>query len=306
MTILPLTLPARVHETTRVWHPTSLKRTLEYNFHLCNLNFQNQCQFLAKKTLYIHIQIVPGRAGGGSFRRKQLETKKNNLLIECAQGDQPVRCPKYHIIYIYIYFFFIISIYGCEIVFGFIIVFCWFSFVSIFVRVFSRGYWWHFLSFCYNVAIFPSFSCDLGLFAARSFFSYFFCAEYFLEVFQLYVSGFLEFLVIFGVFRCFHVAFWCFGLWPAGFFFAELCLLCAAFSLVFLFGVFPSFGGFAPWRFCFCYFLFLYVAVCSPIVSFQLQKHKQTSKVGRGVGGKGRATFSPRKPGVSSAFTLWL
>ena len=39
------------------------------------------------------IQIVPGRAGGGSFRGKKTINQRKNLPIECAQGDQPVRCP---------------------------------------------------------------------------------------------------------------------------------------------------------------------------------------------------------------------
>ena len=35
----------------------------------------------------LYIQVVPGRAGGGSFRRKKNYIAKKNLPIECAQGD---------------------------------------------------------------------------------------------------------------------------------------------------------------------------------------------------------------------------
>ena len=38
------------------------------------------------------IQVVPGRAGGRSFREKKLNQRKN-LPIECGQGDEAVRCP---------------------------------------------------------------------------------------------------------------------------------------------------------------------------------------------------------------------
>ena len=32
------------------------------------------------------------RAGGGNFREKNVN-QRENLPIECAHGDQPVRCP---------------------------------------------------------------------------------------------------------------------------------------------------------------------------------------------------------------------
>ena len=39
------------------------------------------------------VRVVPERAGGGSFREKKHINQRKNLPIECAQGDQPVRCP---------------------------------------------------------------------------------------------------------------------------------------------------------------------------------------------------------------------
>ena len=33
-----------------------------------------------------------GQAGGGSFKEKNV-SQRRNLPIECAQGDQPLRCP---------------------------------------------------------------------------------------------------------------------------------------------------------------------------------------------------------------------
>ena len=33
-----------------------------------------------------------GQAGGGSFKREKTIGQIQNLRIECAQGDQPVRC----------------------------------------------------------------------------------------------------------------------------------------------------------------------------------------------------------------------
>ena len=37
------------------------------------------------------IPLVPGRAGGGSFRDKKTINQRKDLPL--AQGDQPVRCP---------------------------------------------------------------------------------------------------------------------------------------------------------------------------------------------------------------------
>ena len=88
-------------------------------------------------------------------------------------------------------------------------------------------------------------------FAAFSFFSCtFFCTLCFVEVFQLRFC-FLQFLVIFSVFASSIMLLVPFSLVFAGFFFAEFCLLCVDLALVFLSGGFPSFGVFAPWRFCF-------------------------------------------------------
>ena len=70
---------------------------------LRNASFEKTFLFLYffrfKTTFYFirhdssFIQIVPGRAGGGSFRGKKTINQRKNLPIECAQGDQPVRCP---------------------------------------------------------------------------------------------------------------------------------------------------------------------------------------------------------------------
>ena len=40
------------------------------------------------------IPVVPGQAGGGSFKEKTISQRKN-LPIECAQGDRPARCPNH-------------------------------------------------------------------------------------------------------------------------------------------------------------------------------------------------------------------
>ena len=43
----------------------------------------------------VFLQAVPWRAGGGKFQGQKYYklNQRKNLLIECAQGDQPVRCP---------------------------------------------------------------------------------------------------------------------------------------------------------------------------------------------------------------------
>ena len=43
---------------------------------------------------YIYTQVVPGRAGRKFQKKKELYSKKN-LPIECAQGEQPARCPNH-------------------------------------------------------------------------------------------------------------------------------------------------------------------------------------------------------------------
>ena len=46
--------------------------------------------------MLVTIPVVPGRAGGGSFRWKNTKkpiSQRKNLPMECAQGHQPVRCP---------------------------------------------------------------------------------------------------------------------------------------------------------------------------------------------------------------------
>ena len=48
-----------------------------------------------KKPLYNNnLPVVPGQAGGGSFKKKTISQRKN-LPIECAQGDRPARCPNH-------------------------------------------------------------------------------------------------------------------------------------------------------------------------------------------------------------------
>ena len=42
------------------------------------------------------VQVVPGRAGGGSFKRKKnYIAKKEFAYRECAQDDRPLRCPNF-------------------------------------------------------------------------------------------------------------------------------------------------------------------------------------------------------------------
>ena len=44
--------------------------------------------------IYIFIDTSrAGQAGGGSFQKKTPISQRKNLPIECAQGDQPLRCP---------------------------------------------------------------------------------------------------------------------------------------------------------------------------------------------------------------------
>ena len=44
-------------------------------------------------TKLLYHTMVPGRAGGGSFRGKNTIGQTKNLTIDCAQGHQPVSCP---------------------------------------------------------------------------------------------------------------------------------------------------------------------------------------------------------------------
>ena len=46
--------------------------------------------------IYVYIYIYTSRAEqarGGSFKMVKTIRQRKNLPIECAQGDQPVRCP---------------------------------------------------------------------------------------------------------------------------------------------------------------------------------------------------------------------
>ena len=58
--------------------------------------------FIIHICIYIHsiyfiryIPVVPGQAGGGSFKEKKPISQRKNLPIECAQGDRPARCPNH-------------------------------------------------------------------------------------------------------------------------------------------------------------------------------------------------------------------
>ena len=42
----------------------------------------------------IIIPVVPGQAGGGSFKEKTISQRKN-LPVERAKGDRPARCPNH-------------------------------------------------------------------------------------------------------------------------------------------------------------------------------------------------------------------
>ena len=44
------------------------------------------------KCTHIYIQVEPGKPGAEVSKKKNISQRKN-LPIECAQGDQPLRCP---------------------------------------------------------------------------------------------------------------------------------------------------------------------------------------------------------------------
>ncbi len=54
-----------------------------------NINKQEKKCVGSKMKIHQNIQVVPGRAGGGSFRGKKY------MPIECAQCSRPVRCPNH-------------------------------------------------------------------------------------------------------------------------------------------------------------------------------------------------------------------
>ncbi len=61
---------------------------------------QQLSEDLEKKQSQPYIQVVPGRAGGGSFKRKRTIYQRKNLpIIECAQGDRPARCPNHFLLW---------------------------------------------------------------------------------------------------------------------------------------------------------------------------------------------------------------
>ena len=45
------------------------------------------------KHLQIVIQVDPGKPGSEVSKGEKTTSQRKNLPIECAQGDQPVRCP---------------------------------------------------------------------------------------------------------------------------------------------------------------------------------------------------------------------
>jgi len=69
---------------------------LNHMFRATNRRFGH----FGRQNLPIHIsyiiQVVPGRAGGGSFKRKKnYIAKKEFAYRECAQDDRPLRCPNF-------------------------------------------------------------------------------------------------------------------------------------------------------------------------------------------------------------------
>ena len=61
---------------------------------LSNVFFENICDCLRCWSTPSYLPVVPGQAGGGSFKEKTISQRKN-LPIECAQGDRPARCPNH-------------------------------------------------------------------------------------------------------------------------------------------------------------------------------------------------------------------
>ena len=43
--------------------------------------------------MHLPVQVEPGKPGVEVSKGKKAISQSKNLLIDCAQGDQPVRCP---------------------------------------------------------------------------------------------------------------------------------------------------------------------------------------------------------------------
>ena len=80
----------------REWHPVG--RSIYCNLYFLALLDLQLIRYVCSrvkgsKHLQIVIQVDPGKPGSEVSKGEETTSQRKNLPIECAQGDQPVRCP---------------------------------------------------------------------------------------------------------------------------------------------------------------------------------------------------------------------
>ena len=73
------------------WKPQSIPIGAFFFWFICSLPFETSGA-ASCGTTGIGIQVEPGRPGAEVSKKNTISQRKN-LPIECAQGDQPLRCP---------------------------------------------------------------------------------------------------------------------------------------------------------------------------------------------------------------------
>ena len=61
--------------------------------YICNHMYIYPYKYYARIKCIYELQVVPRRAGGGSFKRETNINQRKTLPIESGQGDRPANCP---------------------------------------------------------------------------------------------------------------------------------------------------------------------------------------------------------------------
>ena len=90
-------MPAAKRENAKAKHENAKTKHENAKTKHENTKTRKHYEVLKDYISIYQVQVVPGRAGGRSFKREKNRTinQRKNLPIECAQGDRPAPCPNH-------------------------------------------------------------------------------------------------------------------------------------------------------------------------------------------------------------------